>query len=368
MKGILPLLNIVHVVIDEAHCVSEWGESFRPSYLRVAEIIDAIRGRRGGAGPGFPLVTAFTATASAPVLEKIERYVFGGKNSGVNRVSGNPDRSNIEYAAQGALVKDLAVRDLLFKNSLPAIVFCSSREGTERLARYLSFWFGDSVKFYHAGLEREEKTAVETWFFESGGGILTTTCAYGMGVDKSNIRTVIHRDCPPSVEAYLQESGRAGRDGLASKAVFLWGPEDAAVLRRAKTAENKRRAQRLLDYARCISRCRRQALLGLLDYRSPDPSPESPAETCCDVCSGTASDEYREERSLADFFRRNRRCYTAGEAARVLGAAQASGDAAGGASFWSEEEAEAALRNLAALGKLKVLRHFPWKGKISALV
>jgi ATP-dependent DNA helicase RecQ len=368
MLAALPSLNIVHVVIDEAHCVSEWGERFRPSYLRIAEIIGALREGRGGAA-GLPLVTAFTATAGAQVLEKIERYVFGGAASGVRRVTGNPDRSNIEYAARGALVKNLAARDILFTGGRPAIVFCSSREGTERLARYLSFWFGDTVKFYHAGLEREEKSAVEAWFFNSGEGILTATCAYGMGVDKSNIRTVIHRDCPPSVEAYLQESGRAGRDGLASKAVFLWGPEDESVLRRAGTAEDKQRARRLLDYARDVSRCRRRALLDLLEYRSSDPAPESPPERCCDVCSGTASDKYREERSLADFFRRNRRCYTVKEAARVLGALPVPGPwNAGGGCFWSEKDAETALRSLAALGKLRAAGRFPWKGKISALV
>jgi ATP-dependent DNA helicase RecQ len=355
MMKILPALNIVHVVIDEAHCVSEWGESFRPSYLRIAEIVTAIRGR----GAGLPLVTAFTATASAPVLEKIERYVFGGADSGVRRITGNPGRNNIEYAAQGALVKNLAVRDLLFKSKRPAIVFCSSREGTELLARYLAFWFGETVRFYHAGLEREEKTAVEDWFFKSNEGILTATCAYGMGVDKPNIRTVIHRDCPPSVEAYLQESGRAGRDGLASQAVFLWGPEDESVLRRAGTEENRRRAQRLLDYARDVSLCRRQALLDLLDYRSSDPAPESPAENCCDVCAGTARVDYREERSLADFFRRNRRRYTVKEAARALAGA--------GGAIWEEKEAKIALENLSALGKLKIKRHFPWKGKIDAL-
>jgi ATP-dependent DNA helicase RecQ len=365
MKEILPSLNIVHVVIDEAHCVSEWGETFRPSYLRIAEIIDTLKRQSGGVEPAFPLVTAFTATAGAAVLEKIERYVFGAA-AGVNRVIGNPGRGNIEYAAQGALVKDLAVRDLLFKNRRPAIVFCASREGTETLAHYLSFWFGENVMFYHAGLERKEKNAVEKWFFDSGEGILTATCAYGMGVDKSNIRTVIHRDCPPSAEAYLQESGRAGRDGQQSKAVLLWGPDEGLAIRHAgsgmfREEENNERLRKLLDYARDVSRCRREALLGLLDYRAAD-NPESPAEGCCDVCSGTSSSQFREERSLADFFRRNRRCYTIKEAARVLSAARTAPDRH--APSWSEEEAACALQSLVRLGKITVRQHFPWKGKI----
>jgi ATP-dependent DNA helicase RecQ len=123
----LKALRIIHVVIDEAHCVSEWGERFRPSYLRIGEIIAAA----GGAAPEntLPLVTAFTATASGPVLEKIGTYIFGGR--GTHRIIGNPDRSNIRYAAQGCMLRDPAVRDLILKNERPAIVFCSSRPGTQ---------------------------------------------------------------------------------------------------------------------------------------------------------------------------------------------------------------------------------------------
>jgi ATP-dependent DNA helicase RecQ len=358
----LPGLNIVHVVIDEAHCVSEWGESFRPSYLRIAEIIEALRAvPKTPAGNGFslPLVTAFTATASAPVLEKIERYIFGpdiSSSTQVNRIVGNPDRSNIEYAAQGALVRDLAVRDLLLKNELPAIVFCSSREGSEKLTRYLRRRFGEQARFYHAGLSREERADTEKWFFENDKIILVATCAFGMGIDRGDIRTVIHRDCPPSAEAYLQESGRAGRDGQKSKAILLWGEEDKFALVRAGSETGKTRVEKLLAWARDTSKCRRQALLDLMDYRFPGPYPESPEEGCCDVCSGRASAEYREERSLTGFFRRNKRCYTLPEAVRVLAGAKEAG--------WSEEEAKLAVLTLVKTGKLRIKKHFPWKGTI----
>jgi ATP-dependent DNA helicase RecQ len=337
-------LKILHVVIDEAHCVSEWGESFRPSYLEISRIIEAA---------AAPLVTAFTATASSPVLEKIDRYIFG---QGGHRIIGNPDRSNISYAAQGCILRDLAVRDLLLKNPLPAIVFCSSRPGTEKLARYLRNELAhQDIRFYHAGLSREEKTETEEWFFKNPRGILTATCAYGMGVDKADIRTVIHRDCPPSVEAYLQESGRAGRDGLPSLAVLLWGPDDAGSLKRAKDEAARQRLSRLLDYGRNTTQCRREALLRLLNYEGTG---ESPPSACCDVCEGTAKDRLREERSLTDFFRKNRRAYTLTEALPLL--------TRSGAVKWSEEEAKQAVTALLRDNKIKRIKNVLWKDKLMA--
>ncbi|MFA6504685.1 MAG: RecQ family ATP-dependent DNA helicase, partial [Treponemataceae bacterium] len=208
----LPSVGFAHLVIDEAHCVSEWGESFRPSYLRVAEILKAT---------AAPLATAFTATASPAVLEKIRDYVFGDISA--RSIIGNPDRPNIDYSATGTILRDRTIVDLVTREAKPAIVFCASRARTERLARLLRAELPSvETRFYHAGLTREEKDDVEKWFFASQGGVLTATCAYGMGVDKANIRTVIHRDCPQNVEAYLQESGRGGRDGKPARAVLLW--------------------------------------------------------------------------------------------------------------------------------------------------
>jgi ATP-dependent DNA helicase RecQ len=361
----LKTLGILHIVIDEAHCVSEWGESFRPSYLRIQEIISAA---------GSPLVTAFTATASAPVLEKIEQYVFGGP---ARRIIGNPDRSNIRYRAQGCILRDLAVRDLLLNNPLPAIVFCSSRPGTEKLSRYLMEEFREpegpdgkqpdtqrpeaaEIRFYHAGLSREEKTAVETWFFNNPRGILVSTCAYGMGVDKADIRTVIHRDCPPSVEAYLQESGRAGRDGKDSEAILLWGPGDAGRQRQVRSEAEGRRLDALLAYARDGQHCRREALLRLLDYEGGGERPET---RCCDVCDGAEGTGagyaagLREEAPLIDFFRRNRRAFTLKEAVPILAAAENI--------RWSEEDAKQALEELIKTKKIKVSRNPLWKDKLS---
>jgi ATP-dependent DNA helicase RecQ len=357
--GRLKSLRILHIVIDEAHCVSEWGESFRPAYLRLREIVEAA-GHTDGTAGNLPLVTAFTATASAPVLEKIERHVFG---TPVRRIIGNPDRSNIGYAARGCILRDLAVRDLLLAGKRPAIVFCSSRPGTEDLARRLREEMKDTeIRFYHAGLERKEKTGVEQWFFGNPQGILIATCAYGMGVDKADIRTVIHRDCPPSVEAYLQESGRAGRDGAPSRAILLWGPGDERELRRAKTEAARRRLSALLDYARDRSHCRRTALLALLNYEGETESPEG---YCCDVCDGTfqtagenrTGTGLREEPALLDFFRRNRRAYTLTEAAAVL--------AESAIVRWSERDAQLAVKELIRMKKLRTGGNILWKDKIN---
>jgi ATP-dependent DNA helicase RecQ len=212
------------------------------------------------------------------------------------------------------------------------------------------------IRFYHAGLSREERTETERWFLNNSEAVLAATCAYGLGIDKADIRTIIHRDCPPSVEAYLQESGRAGRDGQPSAAVLLWGPEDERHLARAQGEAAKQRLTKLLDYARDTRRCRRQALLRLLDY---DGETDSPAQHCCDVCEKQAKTDLREERSLLDFFRRNKRRYTTAEAARFLAGAQNL--------CWTEEAAEQAINYLVKTGSLKRLKNPLWKHKLTCI-
>lgn len=350
VKELLKNIKITHVVIDEAHCVSEWGESFRPSYLDIGSIIKSL---------DPPLVTAFTATASSPVLEKIKRYIFGDLQ--VREIIGNPDRPNISYSAKGCINRNLAVRDLLIQNRRPAIVFCSSRPGTEKLAHYLrseiaemGLPWHEEIKFYHAGLSREEKADTEKWLLKNTEAVLCSTCAFGMGVDKADVRTVIHRDCAPSVEAYLQESGRAGRDGEQSKAILLWGPEDETALARAKTEADKARISALLHYAGDINNCRRHSLLALLNYEA---NGEVPEKLCCDVCENEATDTLREESSILSFFLKNKRRFTSNEAAVVLAASKTI--------RWSEEEAEQTISYLIKTGNLKRIKRFPWKNKIT---
>ncbi|MCL2759477.1 MAG: RecQ family zinc-binding domain-containing protein, partial [Treponema sp.] len=304
---------------------------------------------------------AFTATASTSVLQKIKKYIFGDSDAG--QIVGNPDRPNISYSAKGCINRDLAVRDLLIVNKRPAIVFCSSRPGTEKLARYLRNeleemgyeWYKE-IRFYHAGLSREEKAVTEKWLLHNTEAVLVSTCAFGMGVDKSDVRTVIHRDCAPSVEAYLQESGRAGRDGEQAKAFLLWGPEDEMAIARTKTETDRNRLYALLNYARDTEHCRRHSLLKMLNY---DSGGEVPEKNCCDVCckeNETAGD-LREEPLVINFIRKNKRCFTQQQAASVLAAALSV--------RWSEAEASQVISYLLKTKKLRRLHYFPWTNKVT---
>ena len=155
-----------------------------------------------------------------------------------------------------------------------------------------------------------------------------------------------HRDSPPSVEAYLQESGRAGRDGNPSRAILLWGGT-------LTLSANNGAGNALSAYARDTEHCRREALLDLLEYEGEK---DSPGLACCDVCEGSSRQELREEPVLSKFFRRNRRCYTVMEAAKILACSEKI--------LWSEEQAVEAINFLIGSGKLRKSRSFLWKNKL----
>ena len=232
----------VHAVIDEAHCISEWGDTFRAAYLELGAVIRSI---------GVPSVSAFTATAGDRVLRRIGEVLGDGATApAVYR--GNPDRPGISYAVQPVLSVVHAVREILrpaeeqplpqpvsslgklpvwepgLPTRLPAIVFCNRRGLTEDLAHHLRRALGTphgiSVYAYHAGMPAEERERIEDAFFRESQAILLATCAYGMGVDKADVRTVIHTYVPARAEAFLQESGRAGRDGQPASSVVLVDP------------------------------------------------------------------------------------------------------------------------------------------------
>ena len=187
--------KISHIAIDEAHCVSEWGDTFRPAYLTLGKIIEDL---------GVKVVTAFTATASPAVLSRVSQVLFGGE---VHVVRSDSDRPNIHYRVINAMAKKRAVVKLALEAEKPLIIFCGTRNKTEDMARELMSCYGnDKVRFYHAGLEKEEKTAIEKWFHPKEDAILCCTCAYGMGVDKKNVRSVLHYEASPTAEAYVQVS------------------------------------------------------------------------------------------------------------------------------------------------------------------
>lgn len=214
-------------VVDEAHCVTEWGQTFRSSYLTLGTLLKPV-----------PVVVAFTATASAATLEGLNETLFLGEN--VHRIIAHPDRAELRYTVVpvSSILRSLesgfrqarycAEPDpfMVFASGdpflLPAIVFCRTRGETERIARYIHAHTGvKNVRYYHAGLPSVERTAIEEWFFHANEAVLCATCAYGMGVDKSNVRTVIHTQPPATIEAYVQEAGRGGRDKKASCAVLM---------------------------------------------------------------------------------------------------------------------------------------------------
>ncbi len=258
----LKAANISHIAIDEAHCVSEWGDTFRPAYLTLGKIIEDL---------GVNLVTAFTATASPKVLERVSQVLFGGN---VHIVRGESDRPNIHYSVVMAWAKKKTVCRLAAVEKKPMLVFCGTRAKCEDMARELCECVGaDNVKFYHAGLSREEKAAVENWFFPKDNAVLCCTCAYGMGVDKSNIRTVVHLEPSPTAESYIQEAGRGGRDKKLSKAILLWSREDSAAYE--KFPKNSR--EYVLKKFAQSSSCRRQVLLDALGG-------EQAICSGCDIC------------------------------------------------------------------------------------
>lgn len=289
--------GISHIAIDESHCVSEWGDSFRPAYLTLGAIIKKL---------GCPVVTAFTATASAPVLKRIGEVLFDGF---FHLIQSSSDRPNIHYSVKYAYAKQKAVLECAKKMKKPMIIFCATRPRTEDTARLLNDYFGSGkVKFYHAGMTKEEKKAVEQWFFDSNDGILTATCAYGMGMDKGNIYSVVHLDSPEHLENFIQEAGRAGRKGDNVQSVLIWNHADTV---RWKHAENGSRAKAMGNYALAES-CRRQVMI---DYLGGEKT------TCsgCDICDSNIKkiplNFNAEDADIAfNLIKKNRRLFTREEA------------------------------------------------------
>lgn len=294
--------NISHIAIDEAHCVSEWGDTFRPAYLTLGNIIKELN---------VPRVTAFTATASPLVLDRINEVLFDGNG---HIVRSEADRPNIHYYVHYAHCKEKAVLELVEKEEKPLLIFCSTRANAEHMAHLLQEQMRvlhpdekQSVSFYHAGLTKEEKTTIEKWFYPHKTGIMTCTCAFGMGVDKKDIKTVIHLDPPQTAESFIQEAGRGGRDGSVAKSILVWSPEDT---RNFKRFSEKSRQRVLLDFA-TTSLCRRQILLDALGAE------QAPCKGC-DNCLGISNKEEKENITVYQFLKKYKNMYTRKEIAEKL--------------------------------------------------
>lgn len=290
--------GISHIAIDEAHCVSEWGDSFRPAYLTLGKIIKRL---------DVKIVTAFTATASPQILKRIAEVLFDGH---FHLVQSPSDRANIHYEVLYAYAKQKAALKCALTMKKPMIIFCGTRRRTEDMARLLVSYFGNGkAKFYHAGMTKEEKLAVEKWFFDSDDGILTATCAYGMGMDKGNIYTVVHLDAPEHLENFAQEAGRAGRKGDNVNSVLIWNHADT---QRWKQAEKGSREKALGDFA-LTKACRRQLML---DYLGGEKTVCSGCDICDARQKGKNLSYKATDAELAfNFIRRNRRIYTREECA-----------------------------------------------------
>ena len=265
------------IAVDEAHCVSQWGHDFRPDYLRIGALRQAL---------GVPLA-AFTATADAETQDEIVNRLFDGAPPQV--FLRGFDRPNIRLAFA---VKDNPRRQLLSfaaaHRGQSGIIYCATRARTESLARAMAE-AGHLARAYHGGMEDWERRKVEEMFQTEDGLVVCATVAFGMGVDKPDVRWVAHADLPKSIEAYYQEIGRAGRDGLPADTLTLYGPDDIR-LRRAQIDESNAPVERreadhgrlntLLGLAEATA-CRRRMLLAYFGEMS---------EPCgnCDLCERPA--------------------------------------------------------------------------------
>ncbi|HUI16675.1 MAG TPA: DNA helicase RecQ [Alphaproteobacteria bacterium] len=277
---LLARARIALFAIDEAHCVSQWGHDFRPEYLALSVLHERF--------PAVPRI-ALTATADSVTRRDIALRLALGES----RVFASGfDRPNIRYRVVDK--REPRAQLLAFIETGHAgdagIVYCRTRKGTDELAAWLA-GKGRTALPYHAGLEPELRARHQDRFLKEEAVVIVATVAFGMGIDKPNVRFVAHVDAPKSLEAYYQETGRAGRDGLPADAWMLYGMADVTALRgmlaRSELDETQKRIERqkldaLLGYCE-TTRCRRQTLLGYFGER------DHGACGNCDTCLAPAA-------------------------------------------------------------------------------
>jgi ATP-dependent DNA helicase RecQ len=272
-------LNIKLVAIDEAHCVSMWGHDFRPEYTQLKIFRNSI--------PNVPFM-ALTATADKSARIDIEEQL-GLSNSKL--FISSFDRKNLSIDVRGQVQKKKKLQEIgnfiERRKNESGIIYCLSRKNTEEVASYLKE-DGHSVAFYHAGMNFEERENTQTDFINDDIKIIVATIAFGMGIDKSNVRFVIHYNLPKNLEGYYQEIGRAGRDGLPSETILYYNMRDFVLYSQfaddgANSEMQKEKLNRMLQFTEAKS-CRRKILLSYFG--------EHLTQNCgnCDVCENPPKD------------------------------------------------------------------------------
>ncbi|MDK9696173.1 MAG: DNA helicase RecQ [Siculibacillus sp.] len=272
-QEMLSRAKVATLAVDEAHCISQWGHDFRPEYREIGAFAERL---------GGPRIIALTATADRATRDEIVAGLF--RDAPEIFVHGF-DRPNLRLAmAPKADVRRQLDRFLAAHADESGIVYCASRKQTEELAEHFTAR-GFRALAYHAGLDQETRAKRQDAFLQEDGVVMTATIAFGMGIDKPDVRFVAHAGLPKSIEAYYQEIGRAGRDGLPADTLTLYGTDDILLRRRQideseASDEQKRIERQRLNVLVALAeapRCRRQVLLAHFGEES---------EPCgnCDIC------------------------------------------------------------------------------------